>query len=189
MPIYTRKGDKGKTSLFGGTRVSKADLRVEAYGTVDELNSVIGVVLSEIQNSKVKNQNYKSKVESKLTEIQNNLLDIGAMLANPDIRSQKLGVSSLSKRVKEFEDFIDEMTDAMPKLSNFILPGGGKTGAILQFARAVSRRAERRVVKLAEKEAIDSNIVMYMNRLSYLLFTMARFINFKEKQKEIIWNK
>lgn len=187
MPIYTRTGDKGQTSLFNKTRVPKYHIRVEAYGTVDELNSVIGVVLSETQKSKGKSQNYKSKFKSALEKIQNDLLNIGSSLGNPTTNYELQTMNYLTKRVKEFEDFIDEMTIKMPKLSNFILPGGGSVGSMLQLARTVSRRAERRVVELAQKEPIDSNVIMYMNRLSDLLFTMARSVNFKEKQKEILW--
>ena len=188
MPIYTRTGDKGKTSLFSGLRVSKDDLRVETYGTIDELNSAIGVAIAEIQNSKVKNQNYKLKLKSELTLIQNDLLDIGSALANPAVSSQKLAVSDLQKRVKEFENFIDQMTVKMPPLKNFILPGGGKTGAFLHLARAVCRRAERKIVTLNNKHKVDNSIIIYLNRLSDLLFTMARFSNFKEKKKETIWS-
>ena len=181
MPIYTRTGDKGQTSLFNKTRVPKFHIRVEAYGTVDELNSVIGVVLSS---------KYKVlSIKKELVRIQSDLLDIGSRLANPDPKYSILNTQYFPRRVKEFEDFIDEMTAQMPVLKNFILPGGGKTGAVLQFARTVSRRAERRVVELANRESIDSNIIMYMNRLSDLLFTMSRFVNFKEKQKETIWFK
>ncbi len=179
MPIYTRKGDKGKTSLYGGTRVSKNNLRVEAYGTVDELNSAIGVAIAEIRNSKF-------EIRNELIKIQNDLLDIGSTLANPEAKS----LGYLEKRVDEFEDAIDEMTNEMPVLRNFILSGGGKTGSLLHFARTVSRRAERRIVELSEAEKkIDTYIIMYMNRLSDLLFTMARFVNFKEKRKEVVWIK
>ena len=183
MPIYTRTGDKGQTSLFNGQRVLKSSLRVEAYGTVDELNSAIGIVIAEIQNSKFKTQNYKSKVKIELIKIQNDLFSIGSALASTG--SSNLGY--LRNRVKAFEKEIDEMTEEMPELMNFILPGGGKTGSMLHFARTVSRRAERRVVALDEREKVDKNIIMYLNRLSDLLFTMARFVNYKEKQKEIIW--
>jgi len=196
MAIYTRTGDKGNTSLFNGQRVSKSSIRVEAYGTIDELNSVIGVVISEIQNSKFKIQNYlpadathqtlqagNSKLKSELVKIQNDLFEIGSALASTDL--SKLG--SLGNRVKEFENEIDKMTEKMPTLANFILPGGGKTGAMLHFARTVARRAERKVVALSESERVDSSIIMYLNRLSDLLFTRARFVNYKEKKKEIIW--
>ncbi len=185
MPIYTRTGDKGKTSLFNKQRVSKADVRVEAYGTIDELNSALGIVLAEVQSSKFKVQSYSLKLKTELIKIQNDLLDIGSALANP--QGEALG--SLAKRVKEFEDSIDEMTEQMPPLKNFILPGGGRTGSLLHLARAISRRAERRIVALNNKERVDNNIIIYLNRLSDLLFTMSRFANFKEKRKETIWRK
>lgn len=177
MAIYTRTGDKGKTSLFSGIRVSKADLRVETYGTVDELNSVIGLILS--LGKKYLNLNRE------LIKIQRDLLDIGSALANP--KSKPLNY--LEKRVKEFENLIDEMTKSLPPLKNFILPGGGKTGAMLNLARTVCRRAERRIVALNGQEKIDNNIIVYFNRLSDLLFIMARFLNFKEKKKEAVWKK
>ncbi|OGH24263.1 MAG: ATP:cob(I)alamin adenosyltransferase [Candidatus Levybacteria bacterium RIFCSPLOWO2_01_FULL_39_24] len=197
MPIYTRTGDKGKTTLFNGQRVSKGDLRIDTLGTIDELNSAIGVVLAETQNSKLKTQNYNSKLKSELIKIQNDLLSIGSALANPKVSSKRLTVSSLSKRVKEFEDFIDKMMKNLPPLSSFILPGGGKTGATLHLARAICRRAERRIVELNSKEKtlrlrsgqVDNSIIIYFNRLSDLLFTLARFANFKEKKKEIVWSK
>ena len=182
MAIYTRTGDKGKTSLFSGQRVSKSDLRVETYGTIDELNSAIGVVLSEIRNP-------KSEIRNELERIQNDLLDIGSSLANPQNGKWKMENGKLSDRVKDFERFIDQMTEKMPPLKNFILPGGGKTGAFLHLARAISRRAERKIVALNIKTKIDNNIIIYLNRLSDLLFTMARFVNFKEKKKEVIWRR
>lgn len=184
MAIYTRTGDKGKTSLFNGQRVSKSDLRVETYGTIDELNSTIGVVLAEISNK-------RQEIRRELIKIQNDLLDIGSSLADPKSRPLK----HLTKRAKEFEEFIDWMTEKMPPLKNFILPGGGRAGAMLHLVRAISRRAERKIVALAEKNPstgsgqVDNNIIIYINRLSDLLFTMARFSNFKEKKKEIIWLK
>lgn len=176
MAIYTRKGDKGKTALFSGKKVWKSDLKVEIYGTLDELNSIIGVVLS--------NKNQISSIKKELIKIQNDLLSIGAFLLESQILLQDLG-----KRIKKFEDFIDKMTTQMPKLENFILPGGGEVGAMLHLARAVSRRLERRMVELSNKREIDNKIIIYLNRLSDLLFVMARFVNFKEKKKETIWRK
>mgnify|MGYP001608936546 FL=1 len=170
MAIYTRTGDKGKTSLMSGQRVSKSDLRVETYGTIDELNSAIGVVLSVISDK-------RKEIRKELIKIQNDLLEIGSALANPASKQLKY----LQQRVKEFEKFIDQMTEKMPPLKNFILPGGGKAGAILHLARAISRRAERKTVALNNKQKVDNNIIIYLNRLSDLLFTMARFVNFKEK--------
>jgi len=189
MAIYTRTGDKGKTSLMSGLRVLKSDLRVEAYGTIDELNSAIGVVIATSDN--------RQATRRELIKIQNNLLDIGSALANPQNGKWKMENGKLREQVKEFENFIDEMTEEMPALKNFILPGGGKTGSFLHLARAICRRAERKIVALNNKEKnpttasrqVDNNIIIYLNRLSDLLFTMARFANFKEKKKEVIWRK
>jgi len=193
MPIYTRTGDKGKTSLMSGQRVSKSDIRVDAYGTIDELNSAIGIVIAEVQSAKFptslklrgasKVQSHSLQLKVELIKIQNDLLEIGSALANPASKTLKY----LKIRVKEFEEFIDKMTEQMSPLKNFILPGGGKAGAALHLARAISRRAERKIVELNNKQKIDNNVIIYINRLSDLLFTMARFANFKEKQKETIW--
>ena len=178
MSIYTRTGDRGKTSLYQGKRVSKASLRVEAYGSIDELNSAIGVELAQV--SSIKYQVLSIKKE--LIRIQSDLFEIGANLANPSSK-----VSNLEKRVQEFENIIDDLTKKLPQLSNFILPGGGEAGSMLHFSRTVARRAERRIVELSEKENVQGSIIIYMNRLSDLLFMMARFINYKEKKKEQVW--
>jgi len=178
--IYTRKGDRGRTALFGGQKVSKASLRIEAYGTVDELNSAIGIALS------IK---YKVlSIKRELIKIQNDLFEISSTLANPAMNHEPSTINYLVKRVKEFENFIDQMTKKMHPLRNFILPGGGKTGASLHLARAVCRRAERKIVALSNEKRVDGNIIAYLNRLSDLLFTMARFANFQEKKKEIVWS-
>jgi len=178
MSIYTKFGDKGKTSLYGGKTVSKASLRVNTYGTLDELNSFLGVVLSGKS---------EKKVEKELKIIQNDLFEIGASLASPATNKQAVLGNYLKKRVTDFEKEIDSLTKKLPELENFILPGGGKTGSNLHFARTLARRAERRVVELSEKEKINPQILIYLNRLSDLLFTYARFINHKEKKKEILW--
>lgn len=177
MPIYTRTGDKGKTSLFGGKRVLKSDDRVETYGTIDELNSLLGIVVANIET---KNKTLAKDLEA----IQHDLFDIGSYLANPTSKP----VNRLEKRIKEFEKAIDAMTSKMPELHNFILPGGGRVGASLHQARTVCRRAERRLVGLTQKEDIDQHVITYVNRLSDLLFTMARSVNHKEKKKETIWS-
>ena len=176
--IYTKTGDRGKTSLFDGKKVFKSDRKVETYGTIDELNSAIGVAVSEIRNP-------KSEIRKELEEIQNDLLEIGSSLAV----SSALPVNQLKDRPQEFEKLIDKLTKQLPPLTQFILPGGGKGGALLQLSRTIARRAERRVVGLSKSEHIDPTIVVYLNRLSDLLFTMARFVNYKEKQKEKIWRK
>jgi len=178
MPIYTRTGDKGQTSLFGGTRVLKSDDRVDTYGTLDELNSLLGVVVANIETR-------HKKLASDLERIQHDLLDIGSYLANP----QAQPLSRLPERILAFEKSIDLMTGKMPPLHNFILPGGGRVGASLHQARTVCRRAERRLVSLVQQEDIDEHVVKYVNRMSDLLFTMARFVNHQEKKKETIWQK
>ena len=179
MAIYTRTGDKGKTSLFDGTRVFKSHPRVDTYGTIDELNSAIGVAIAHMANSKWQ------MVITELKKIQHDLLAIGSALATP----HPLPVSGLESRIKEFEKLIDELTDQLPELKQFILPGGGMAGAQLHVARTITRRAERQLVGLSQQEDIDETIIRYMNRLSDLLFTMARFVNHKEKNKEVVWKK
>lgn len=176
MAIYTRKGDKGKTSLFDGKKVWKYDLKVEAYGTIDELNSVIGVASSFIKDK---------HINKELEDIQNDLLEIGSSLAV----SSTLPVDQLSKRPEDFEKLIDKLTSQMPILSQFILPSGGKGGSMLHLARTVCRRSERKIVQLNKKEQIDGLILIYLNRLSDLFFTMARFVNYKERKKEKTWRK
>ncbi|OGH39138.1 MAG: ATP:cob(I)alamin adenosyltransferase [Candidatus Levybacteria bacterium RIFCSPLOWO2_01_FULL_38_21] len=174
MPIYTKAGDKGQTGLFSGKRVSKANPRIEAIGAVDELNSTIGFALSQIRNP-------KSEIRKELIKIQNDLFEIGAALANP---KQKI---NLSNRTKEFENMIDKMTKELPPLFNFVLPGGGMVGSSLHIARTVCRRTERRIVELSKKEKVQGDLIIYINRLSDLFLTMSRYINYKEKRKEIIW--
>ncbi len=126
-------------------------------------------------------------IKKELLRIQNDLLQIGYILSNP--KYSLLNTKYFLERIRDFENVIDDLTQKLPKLKNFILPGGGATGAFLHLARAVCRRLERRIVELNSKKKIDSNILVYFNRLSDLLFTMARFANFKEKRKERIWYK
>jgi cob(I)alamin adenosyltransferase len=178
MPIYTRTGDKGQTSLFDGTRVSKSHVRVETYATIDELNSTIGAAIAHLKTK-------HSPIKKELQKIQHELFAIGSALAMP----HPLPVEGLEKRTKEFEVLIDSFTKKMPELKNFILPGGGKAGSLLHVSRTLARRAERRVVALMQDDAVDEHIVKYLNRLSDLLFTFARYSNHLDKQKEIKWMK
>lgn len=178
MSIYTKFGDKGKTSLYGGKTVSKSSLRVEAYGAIDELNSFLGIILTELKN---KNLN------AKLTQVQKDLFETGTSLASLSKNKDKSLSLYLKERVSGFEKEIDNLTKKLPELENFILPGGGKAGSKLHYGRTLARKAERRVVALSQKEKINSDILVYLNRLSDLLFMYARFINFKEKKKETIW--
>ena len=183
LKIYTRTGDKGRTALFGGMRVLKSDERVATYGTVDELNSAIGIAIAQFEE--MKNNKKKAKVKNALEQIQHDLFSIGSTLADP----QNPQLSQLAKRVESFEHFIDEMTEELPSLRQFILPGGSIAGAQLHMARTICRRAERKVVGLSQTEAIDDSIRMYLNRLSDLFFTLARLVNHLEKKTEIIWVK
>lgn len=180
MPIYTRTGDKGKTSLFSGKRVWKFDPRVETYGTVDELNSILGVAVSHIVNPNGKT------LKRILTDIQSDLFYVGAYLADlPD----SLEDINLSKRTKELEKSVDKLLAKIPTPTNFILPGGGAAASFLHQARTVARRGERSLVRLSQKEKVDTRVVQYINRLSDLLYAAARFANFIEGKKETIWQR
>ena len=174
MKIYTKFGDKGKTSLVGKV-TDKDDQRVIAYGEVDELNAIIGVVISHTRHENIKEI---------LIPIQKDLFTIGADLANP--QGEKLNRISPA-RVSEFEKTIDEIWEQLPPLTHFVLPGGTQTASLLHLARTVCRRTERAVVALSKKEKINPDIIVYINRLSDLLFTLARFANRKERFEEVIW--
>lgn len=182
--IYTKTGDKGMTSLFDGTRVEKDNIRVDTYGTIDELNSQIGVVVAHLLDTV-----YEEPLKTELLAIQDDLFSIGAVLANPQEKLDASFLEHLKKQVQHFENLIDEMTVEMPELKNFILPGGGKAGAFLQMTRTLARKTERRIVSLFKKEKPTNEIVIYFNRLSDLFFTMSRYMNFKEGNKEVVWNK
>ena len=177
--IYTRTGDKGKTSLFDGTRVLKSSKRVETYGTVDELNSLLGNAIAQLKT------NTTPKLKKELEKIQHDLFEVGSALAVP----HAMPVNGLETRPKDFEVLIDWMTEKLPELKQFILPGGSKAGAAFHVCRTVARRAERQVVSLMQKEEVDTNILIYLNRLSDLFFTVARFVNHLDKKKEIVWKK
>ncbi len=173
IKIYTKTGDSGKTSIYGGVRVFKNDTRVSAYGTVDELNSFLGIVLTKIENE---------KICAFINDIQKDLFIIGSFLAGA-----KLDLLILTQRVGEMETMIDWMDEKLPELKNFILPEGVESASFLFYARAVARRCERAIVELNQKEPIDKNVLVYINRLSDLLFEMARYMNFKKGIEETIW--
>lgn len=177
MKIYTKQGDEGKTSLYGGDRVSKSSLRIDAYGTVDELNSWIGLALSFGLSEKGTNT---------LTTIQDHLFILGADLATPS--SAKARIERLGEpHVQLVENFIDEIEQELPALKNFVLPGGAKAGAHLHVARTICRRAERAVVKCSKEEEISAVALKYLNRLSDLLFVTARFENKQSESSETLW--
>jgi len=183
MPIYTKKGDKGKTSLGSGVKVWKNSERVEAYGSIDELNAVLGVVSARLTPIKKGYSKYLGEI---INQIQDDLFSIGSYLSNPANANL---ISLLPQRTIVFENYIDEMTKDIPELSNFILPGGGEVGAQLQLARTVSRRSERNIVGLSRKAKINEDVLQYINRLSDLLFTMSRFSNHNEHISEVIWKR
>ena len=177
MKIYTKTGDKGETSLFGGTRVSKDHLRIDAYGTVDELNSVIGVCRSI---------NRFPEVDNILEGIQNDLFIIGADLASPHDASGKIERIQ-SGAISRLEGHIDAISGQLQPITNFILPGGDPAAAMVHFARTVCRRAERLTVRLSHAEPVSAESIIYINRLSDLLFVLARRVNALSNTPEIKW--
>ena len=177
MKIYTKTGDRGTTSLFGGERVDKNSLRIEAYGNVDELNSLIGIIVAD---------NPSSDISKKLLRIQKELFVLGGDLATP--LSAKVKVPRVTKSlVTRLEKEIDKWSATLPQLKNFILPGGSAVGSKLHLARTVARRTERSIADLASQEKINSNDLIYMNRLSDWLFTLARYANKLEGLSENLW--
>jgi cob(I)alamin adenosyltransferase len=182
MKIYTKTGDLGETSLFGGERVSKDSIRIEAYGAVDELNSVLGLAIAEAKGEGVKEL---------LMKIQNRLFSVGSDLATPDTeKNKKLAIERIPADYSaEIEQAIDFYTGKLPELRVFILPGGTKSASYLHLARTVCRRAERRIVALNMSEEINKNIVIFVNRLSDLFFVLARFENFVSDTSDIAWSK
>ena len=178
MKIYTKTGDKGLTSLFGGERVSKDADRIEAYGNVDELNSQLGVVRS-----------LKPPVEMDriLQRIQNDLFTLGADLATPETRVRKNVLRISASHIEQLERDIDKLESSLTPLEHFILPGGTRTSAELHLARTICRRAERTIVRLSRKGAIRITPVVYLNRLSDFLFVAARSVNKSERGEESIW--
>ncbi|EKN63648.1 hypothetical protein BABA_24495 [Neobacillus bataviensis LMG 21833] len=172
MKIYTKTGDKGTTSLIYGTRVAKNDLRVEAYGTCDETNSMIGLALSYINK-----ENFQGKeiIENVYHKIQTNLFHAGAELATP--KGKEVKWSLAARDIEELEQQIDVWETELPALTNFILPGGHPAGAAFHVARTIARRAERCAVSLGED--VNPLVLAYLNRLSDLLFVTARYVNQK----------
>ena len=180
MKIYTKTGDKGETGLFGGERVSKNSLRIEAYGTIDELNAFIGLTVIEVSDKSVKNL---------LQKIQNWLFSIGADLATPDNeKTKKLNVFRTTEEYYLYiEKEIDKYESKLDELRNFILPGGTKGAALLHICRTITRRAERMVVALNSAVKIGNNIIIFLNRLSDLFFVLARFDNTVTGTPDIEW--
>lgn len=185
MKIYTKTGDAGETALFGGTRVKKYNARIESYGTLDELNSYIGLI---------KDQEIDKNTKETLLKIQNELFVIGAMLATPKEKEtlkngqERLNIFTIDEDAIVFlESEIDKIDAVLPQMTHFILPGGHQTVSFCHVARCICRRAERLVVALNEDEIIDSIIIKYLNRLSDFLFVLARKLSKDLQVEEIKW--
>ncbi len=185
MKIYTKTGDKGETALYGGTRVSKASARVESYGTIDELNSFIGVAKSEVNDETVLNQ---------LKKIQFDLFTLGSESATPTDKltlangKSRLALMITDKEIEELENWMDDFEKELAPLQYFILPGGGRSATSLHVCRTVCRRAERSLVFLNESEEVRPELIKYMNRLSDYLFVLARYVSKLNNESEEYWN-
>ena len=177
MKIYTKKGDNGNTSLFGGQTVSKSALRIESYGTVDELNSILGVVRSF---------NVSKSVDEWLNKVQHQLFVLGADLATSQNNNTRIDRISQDE-IDFLEITIDQMDEELPPLKNFILPGGTSAAASIHHARTVCRRAERLTVACAMEVELSELTVKYLNRLSDFLFMLGRYENFKSGKKDTLW--
>jgi cob(I)alamin adenosyltransferase len=179
--VYTKTGDDGTTGLVGGTRVKKYDARLEAYGTIDELNALVGVLRS---------YNLPENVSVLLVQIQNKLFNIGSRLASDEKgEAFTAGLVITEEHIKMLEMAIDNFEENLPELTHFILPGGEPAAAQCHVARTVCRRAERRILEFAENSLVQLEIIKYINRLSDFLFVLARKIAFDRKIEEIKWTK
>jgi cob(I)alamin adenosyltransferase len=183
--IYTKGGDKGDTSLGRGERVAKHDPRVEAYGTVDEANSVIGLARSVVERT-VKNDAHRTHVDAMLKRIQNDLFDLGADLCTIEAKRGEEALRIVAAQVERLEGEIDEMNGELSPLSSFILPGGSEASAWLHLARTVIRRAERGMTALAAGQAVNPEAIKYANRLSDHLFVLARRLN-DNGASDVLW--
>lgn len=179
MKIYTKKGDAGETGLFGGARVPKDDLRIRTYGTIDELNAVLGMALAEAPSG--------SQVAVRCLRLQGELFQLGAELATPRGKTVSTVLVG-SAEVSAMEREIDGMEAELSPLRSFILPGGARLSGLLHFARTVSRRAERELVSLNRQEPQRPEVMMYMNRLSDYLFVTARYANHLSGVADIPWH-
>jgi len=181
MKLYTKTGDEGQTGLIGGTRVSKNDVRIEAYGTVDELNSFIGMLTT---------YDISPDDKSFLQIIQNNLFEVGSYLAT-DSEKVELKENSVFRieNINLIENEIDKLDSTLPPLSSFILPGGSQSGSLSHICRTITRRVERRLFDMNESYEIDKQILIYFNRLSDYFFILSRHLTLKSGLKEISWKK
>lgn len=187
MKIYTRTGDKGETGLLGAGRVPKDDLRVAAYGSVDEANSAIGLARANLR-SDVRADPDLAELDDVLGKVQVLLFELGADLATPEESTARSRLHLIDEGdVAELEALIDRHSAQLPELTKFILPAGSRAAAALHLARAVVRRAERDAVALSRRDAVNPQAVIVLNRLSDLLFTLARAANLRSGFEEVVW--
>ena len=181
--IYTKTGDKGKTSLIGGTRVSKTDARLEAYGTIDELNSFMGLLISSLAPD--------SADASFLYTLQNKLFALGGYLATDSEAHAQVACTISTSDVEQIEHRIDQLEETLPPLNNFVLPGGCRQASLAHVCRTICRRAERRIYSIEEvsETSLDTNIKQFINRLSDYFFNLSRFLNKMYDTEEIYWDK
>jgi cob(I)alamin adenosyltransferase len=180
--VYTRTGDDGTTGLVGGDRAPKDSPRIEAYGTVDELNATIGLARTALARSAA-----GARLEPILRRVQNELFNLGAELATPDAVRRARQPAVDARHVVKLEEDLDAANEGLPELRSFILPGGGAASAALHLARTVCRRAERRVISLGREEPIGDHAVMYLNRLSDALFVFGRYAAHADGEPEPLW--
>lgn len=186
--VYTRGGDKGETSLVGGQRIAKDSIRIESYGTVDELNAILGLARVGNRDLPGASPEDRERLDAILFRLQNELFNLGSDLATlPGDRHPKQPVIE-PRHVTWLEATIDELNTGLPELTSFVLPGGGLVGAHLHQARTVCRRAERLVIALSREEPVGPFVVRYLNRLSDALFVMARFENLKRGIPDVLWD-
>lgn len=185
MKIYTKTGDQGQTGLYGGERVSKADLRVEVYGTVDELNAQVAVALcEELEQEKI----------MQLSTIQFNLFTLGSEVATPTDKlylasgKPRLSLVIQQQDIEQLEQWMDQMEEFLDPLKYFILPGGGRASSLLHVCRTVTRRAERHLVALAQNEQVRAELLVYLNRLSDYFFVLSRYVAKTQGKQEVVWN-
>ena len=185
--VYTRTGDKGETALVGGKRVAKDALRIESYGTLDELNSIVG--LARVFNLEAAASPARERLDHILKRLQNELFDLGSELATPAEAAYEGMFRVGDAEIKALEDLMDECQKDLEPLSSFVLPGGGKVGAFLHQARTVCRRAERIVLRLGREEEIGLGPLTYLNRLSDLFFVLSRWISKQSGEAEFLWER
>jgi cob(I)alamin adenosyltransferase len=185
--VYTRHGDKGDTHLVGGARVPKDDARIESYGTIDELNSVLGIVRAA--NDAAPASATKTRLDQILRQVQNELFDLGSELATPPDAAWEGMIRIGAEQIEVLERTIDECQEELAPLKSFILPGGGMIAAFLHQARTVCRRAERDILRLMRKEPIGEHVLGYVNRLSDLLFVLSRWVSHALGEPEYLWEK